>query len=173
VEDNSSQESETHSDGSADIRALVEDNSSEESQSLQDAVEMYPHIVVEALAAIVGLVEDNFIRFWTRAAEFNQRPKRPATKRLQGKLQVPEKTKRQRLLEKQPIVPDKRNIPFHKFNLSQGSEDTSKAPTELTRLEWDYGPEPTGPKLTVNNLGEDKFWFEQKIDHSESPTEHG
>src|SRR5277367_4138865 len=54
----------------------------EDSQlSLEEAVRIYPHMAVEKLAQIIGLVEADYDAFRAKAAERRQRPQPPVIKR--------------------------------------------------------------------------------------------
>jgi hypothetical protein len=67
--------------------------------SLEDAVAKYPSQAVDKLAAVLGLVEDNFTEFRQRAARYKERPQRPLEKRfyLQADCVGGEDTKRLRV----------------------------------------------------------------------------
>jgi hypothetical protein len=76
VTDGHSDSDEGHSDEG------VSHSDSSLSMSLEEAVATYPSHAVEKLAAILGLVEDNFTEFRRRAARYNERHQQPLEKRL-------------------------------------------------------------------------------------------
>jgi pyruvate kinase len=51
--------------------------------SLEEAVKEYPTRAVEKLAAVLGLVEENFTAFYQRAARCKDRPQKSLEKRPQ------------------------------------------------------------------------------------------
>jgi hypothetical protein len=93
-----------------------ESQSDSSSMSLEEAVAKYPSQAVDKLAAVLGLIEDNFTQFRQRAARYRERPQQPVEKRppLQADRVSGEDIKRPR--EESP-QPPKRDLSLQDFML--------------------------------------------------------
>ncbi|KAK4642930.1 hypothetical protein QC761_0062550 [Podospora bellae-mahoneyi] len=96
---------------------------------------------VELLETILGLNEDNFIRFRERAAELRVRPAPSAVKRSQPLAQRGEEAETRRpILELRPHVP--------------AQHESSSEMSDKAQMGWRVGTRSTPPsqRVTVNNL---------------------
>jgi hypothetical protein len=98
---------------------------------------------VELLEAILGINEDNFVRFKERASELARRTPPPAIKRSPPPLDEPRAEQRRQRLEPRPQRP------------SDGANSSSEGLHTETRLEWRVRTRSTPPsqRATINNLG--------------------
>lgn len=149
--------------------------------SLEDAVRRYPTRAVERVAAVLGLVEENFAEFYKTASKYHQEPqvieKRP---QLQWD-QTGEDTKRQRLQLREspqapiPTVPlsqllqDPESESFHSNQTRITYKDTSSIEKARARLldelerppqsktpSASYSGSPTVPNTSVPNESQGK-----------------
>lgn len=113
----------------------------EDSQlSLEEAVRIYPHMAVEKLAQIIGLVEADYDAFRAKAAERRQRPQPPVIKRQPESLDrnaTKRSEKHPKREETRSTIPqDHPTIPLHQLIASPKSKSSDPV-SEKTRLEWD------------------------------------
>jgi hypothetical protein len=108
--------------------------------SLEEAVQAYPDMAVEALAPIIGLVEADFESFRARATEYRQKPQPPVTKRQPQPIDRTASKREEKRLKRSPApgpAPAANpSIPLHQLLASPKSKSSDPA-SEQTRLEWD------------------------------------
>lgn len=109
--------------------------------SLEEAVREYPHTAVEALAAIVGLIEADFDSFRAKAAGYRQKPQPPVAKRQPEPIsrefaKIKGKRLKQEPRSPAPALEERPSIPLHQLIASPKSKSSDPA-SERTRLEWD------------------------------------
>lgn len=114
--------------------------------SLEDAVRQYPSTAVEKVAAVLGLVEENFAAFKRRALEFEQRPRSVEKRTYLQQAQTGEHTKRQRLqVRSSPQVPKPAITP------SQLLQDSASESTKSKETQIEYGDTSTTRKQREKN----------------------
>ena len=101
--------------------------------SLEHAVRQYPSVAIEKVAAVLGLIEENFVAFKRRALEAQQRPQYVEKRMHLQQTQDREETKRQRLQLRTAQVPES---PITLSQLVRNSPSES-IKSSVPRLEYD------------------------------------
>jgi hypothetical protein len=155
-----------------DVQLRADAHSSGEDGSEDETVLDRPDLVVERLEDILGLNEDQFIRFKERAHEIASRPQPQRIKRSQILLPTDDKSMpRRQKLELRQLATN---------SDSPGSPGKSASSGALTnaRLGWGACSTPSSQRLTLARLEQRQQqqqqsparWSESELNRSDSPT---